>query len=87
MRMSTNCLLDTLRDCPSGLTAKEIADRLGADHSNICSRLSKLAAYGIISKTRARISSDASPCAIYFPLIPPGRPPIQSSYPELANSP
>jgi predicted transcriptional regulator len=87
MRMSTNCLLQTLRDCPSGLTAKEVAHRLGADHSNIGSRLSKLAAYGIISKTRGRIASDASPCAIYFPPAPNTARPIQNSCRELANSP
>jgi predicted transcriptional regulator len=86
MRMSTDCLLETLRGCPSGLTAKEVADRLGADQSNIGSRLSKLAAYGIISKTRGRIASAASPCAIYFPPTPPGRPPVQNPCRELANS-
>jgi hypothetical protein len=87
MRKSTNRILETLHGCPSGLTAKQVADRLSADLKNIGSRLSKLAAYGIISKTRGRIASDASPCAIYFPLTPPGPLPIQNSYPELANSP
>ena len=87
MRKSTNRILETLRACPSGLTAKEVADQLGADHSNIGSRLSKLAAYGIISKTRGRIASDASPCAIYFPpTLPAGRSSIQNSCGELANS-
>jgi hypothetical protein len=37
---------------PNGLTSNEIAERLGATAGNISSRLSKLAAYGIISKTR-----------------------------------
>src|SRR5260221_8762113 len=63
---STNRILEILQDCPSGLSANEVADRLGATVSNVGSRLSKLAAYGIIKKTRGRIASDASPCAIYF---------------------
>jgi hypothetical protein len=86
MRMSTNRLLETLRRCPSGLTAKEVADQLGADQSNIGSRLSKLAAYGIISKTRGRTSSAASPCAIYFPLTAPGPSPIKNLCRELGTS-
>jgi predicted transcriptional regulator len=61
----TDRILETLRSCPCGLTAKEVAFRLGATVSNISSRLSKLAAYGIIVKTRGRIAHDASPCAIY----------------------
>ena len=61
----TDRILEILRSCPYGLTAKEVAGRLGATVSNISSRLSKLAAYGIIIKTRGRIAHDASPCAIY----------------------
>ena len=49
MKRSTDRILEILQDCPAGLTAKEVADRLGASPSNIGSRLSKLAAYGIIS--------------------------------------
>jgi len=63
---STDRILEILQDCPYGLTAKEVADRLGAARSNIGSRLRKLAAYGVIKRTRGRIASDASPCAIYF---------------------
>jgi Fe2+ or Zn2+ uptake regulation protein len=63
---SRNRILEILQDCPSGLTAKEVADRLGATVSNTGSGLSKLAAYGIIKMTRGRIASDTSPCAIYF---------------------
>jgi DNA-binding Lrp family transcriptional regulator len=76
MKKSTNRLLETLQSCPSGLTAKEVADRLGASPSNVGSRLSKLAAYGIIKKTRGRIASDGSPCAIYFVETPARRPAI-----------
>jgi predicted transcriptional regulator len=41
-----------LQESPSGLTSNEIAERLGATAGNISSCLSKLAAYGIIGKTR-----------------------------------
>jgi transcriptional regulator len=61
----TDRIVEILRSCPYGLTAKEVAIRLGATASNISSRLSKLAAYGIITKTRGRIAHDASRCAIY----------------------
>jgi transcriptional regulator len=61
----TDRILEILRSCPYGLTAKEVASRLGATASNISSRLSKLAAYGIIVKTRGRIAHNVSPCAIY----------------------
>jgi hypothetical protein len=58
-------ILNILRTTPSGLTAKEVADRLGSTPSNIGSRLSKLAAYGVIKRTRGRVVPHASPCAIY----------------------
>jgi hypothetical protein len=61
----TDRILEILRSCPYGLTAKEVAGRLDATASNISSRLSKLAAYGVIIKTRGRIAHDASPLAIY----------------------
>jgi len=61
----TDRILEILRGCPYGLTAKEVAGRLDATAGSISSRLSKLAAYGIITKTRGRIEHDASPLAIY----------------------
>ena len=61
----TDRILEILQGCPYGLTAKEIADRLGVTLNNISSGLSKLAAYGIIKKTRGRIAHNAPPCAIY----------------------
>jgi DNA-binding Lrp family transcriptional regulator len=67
----TERILEILRGCPYGLTAKEVADRLGATAGNISSRLSKLAAYGIIRKTRGRIAHDAPACAIYNAPSPP----------------
>jgi DNA-binding transcriptional regulator GbsR (MarR family) len=47
-----NCVTAMLRVSPGGLTAKDIAERLGTTAGNISSRLSKLAAYGIIGKAR-----------------------------------
>jgi len=47
-------ILGILRGCPCGLTTKEIAERLGVTPGNISSRLSKLAAYGIIKRPGAK---------------------------------
>jgi DNA-binding NarL/FixJ family response regulator len=48
--MLTHRILEILQTCRYGLTAKEIAERLGVTASNISSRLSKLAAYGVVRK-------------------------------------
>jgi len=48
------CITAILQGSPNGLTSDEIAEHLGATAANISSRLSKLAAYGIIGKTRYR---------------------------------
>jgi predicted transcriptional regulator len=64
-------VVEILQSSPCGLTATEVAERLGRTADNIGSRLSKLAAYGIIKKTRGRISNKASLCAIYYPLTTP----------------
>jgi len=40
-----------LHESPNGLTSNQIAERLGVTAGNISSRLSKLAAYGIIRKS------------------------------------
>ena len=45
-------IITILRGSPNGLTSNEIAERLGATGGNLSSRLSKLAAYGIIGKSR-----------------------------------
>ena len=47
-------IIAILQESPNGLTSNEIAERLGATAGNISSCLSKLAAYGIIGKTRYR---------------------------------
>ena len=41
-------IIAILQGSPNGLTSNEIAERLGATAGNISSRLSKMAAYGII---------------------------------------
>jgi hypothetical protein len=43
-------IIAILHGSPNGLTSNEIAARLGATAGNISSRLSKLAAYGIIGR-------------------------------------
>jgi predicted transcriptional regulator len=58
-------IIEMLRDFPNGLTTREVAERFGETPGNISSKLSKLAAYGIIGKARGRIISDGSPGAIY----------------------
>jgi DNA-binding IscR family transcriptional regulator len=45
-------IIELLRGCPSGLTSKDIAKLLGTSPVNLSSRLSKLAAYGIIDQVR-----------------------------------
>ena len=45
-------IIALLQGSPNGLTSHEIAERIGATAGNISSRLSKLAAYGIIGKVR-----------------------------------
>jgi DNA-binding Lrp family transcriptional regulator len=45
-------IIALLQGSPNGLSSQEIAERIGATAGNISSRLSKLAAYGIIGKVR-----------------------------------
>ena len=47
-----NRIIHILRSCPNGLSSKDIAERLGTTQRNLSSRLSKLAAYGIIGRVR-----------------------------------
>jgi hypothetical protein len=47
------CIIEMLHGCPNGLTAMEIGQRLGVTAGSISSRLSKMAAYGIIGRARA----------------------------------
>ena len=70
-------ILAVLCSSPYGLTATEIADRIGTTPGNISSRLSKLVAYGTIKRTQGKIAPNSPLCAIYK------APPIAS---ETANS-
>jgi len=45
-------IIAILRRSPNGLTSNEIAELVGLTANNTSSRLSKLAAYGIIDKVR-----------------------------------
>ena len=49
-----NRVIEILRSCPNGLTTKDIAERLGTTTVSLSSRLSKLAAYGILVRFVAR---------------------------------
>jgi len=50
---------------PYGLTAKEVADRLGTTPGNVSSTLSKLAAYGRIQRTSGQAGTSVRRAAIY----------------------
>jgi GTP-sensing pleiotropic transcriptional regulator CodY len=63
-------IIEILRGCPSGLTSQEVADRLGIARSNISSRLSKLAAYGVICKVQGTLTSHGTKGAVYRALTP-----------------
>jgi predicted transcriptional regulator len=69
----TDRILYILGGSPSGLTAGEVAKRMDRTVGNISSRLSKLAAYGVINKTRGRTAHDAPLCSIYKAPISKGR--------------
>jgi DNA-binding Lrp family transcriptional regulator len=53
-------IIAILRGSPNELTSNEIAELLGPTAKNMSSRLSKLAAYGIISKVRHSCGPRAS---------------------------
>jgi CRP-like cAMP-binding protein len=60
-----NRIIHILRGCPNGLTSKDIAERLGTTRRNLSSRLSKLAAYGIIGRVRGTVADHGTKGAIY----------------------
>ena len=60
-----NRIIHILRGCPNGLTSKDIAERLGTTRRNLSSRLSKLAAYGIIDRVRGTVAEHGTKGAIY----------------------
>lgn len=61
----SNRIIDILRSCPNGLTSKDLAERLGTTQRNLSSRLSKLAAYGIIGRVRGTVAEHGANGAIY----------------------
>jgi hypothetical protein len=58
-------ICEILRLEPNGLPATEVARLLGASSENINSRLSKLAAYGVLHKIPGRTESNVHRCTIY----------------------
>ena len=60
-----NRIIHILRGCPNGLTSKDIAERLGTTRRNLSSRLSKLAAYGIIDRVRGTVAERGTKGAVY----------------------
>jgi DNA-binding transcriptional regulator GbsR (MarR family) len=71
----SNCIIAMLRASPNELTAKDIAEHLGMTAGNISSRLSKLAAYGIIGKAHSAVVRHGSRGTVYqAPSDDPGQP-------------
>jgi DNA-binding transcriptional regulator GbsR (MarR family) len=64
-------VVEILRCCPYGLTAKDVAERLGTTPSKISSGLSKLVAYGVVKRTLGRVAPHDVPRAIYETITPP----------------
>jgi predicted transcriptional regulator len=56
----SDAVIAMLRDAPHGLTSKDIAARMGTTAGSISSRLSKLAAYGIIGRERGALVGPGS---------------------------
>ena len=65
MSKQADRICEILRSEPNGLSAREVARLLGASSKNINSRLSKLAAYGLLHKIPGRTGSNIHRCAMY----------------------
>jgi predicted transcriptional regulator len=59
-------IIEILLGCPRGLSSTQVADRLGTARSNMSSRLSKLAAYGIICKMQGTLAEHGTKGAVYL---------------------
>ena len=59
-----NRVIEILRSCPNGLTPRTLLT-LGTTTVSLSSRLSKLAAYGIIGKIRGTLASHGTKGAVY----------------------
>jgi predicted transcriptional regulator len=58
-------IIEMLRASQNGLTSNDIAARLGTTAGSLSSRLSKLAAYGIIGKARRPLDRNGSRATVY----------------------
>jgi DNA-binding MarR family transcriptional regulator len=58
-------IIELLRASPDGLTSNDIAARLGTTGGNLSSRLSKLAAYGIIGRVRRPLDRNGPRATVY----------------------
>ena len=58
-------IIEILRSYPDGLTTRDIAMRLGTTAGNVSSRLSKLAAYGVIDKVQGTMALHGTKGAVY----------------------
>ncbi len=61
-------IIEMLRASPNGLTSNDLAARLGTSAGNLSSRLSKLAAYGLIGKARRPLDRNDSRATVYHAL-------------------
>ena len=78
-------IIEILRSCPSGLSTKDIAVRLGTTVSNVSSRLSKLATYGVIGKVRGTLAIHGTKGAVYRALRTIRRTRVQSSSSQILD--
>ena len=58
-------VIELLRAAPNGLTTKDIAERLGTTAGALSSRLSKLAAYGVIANVRGTVGTHGARGNVY----------------------
>jgi DNA-binding IclR family transcriptional regulator len=63
-------IIDILEASPTGLTSKDIAAHLGVTAGSLSSRLSKLAAYGVIGKAPRRSGCAGTRATVYEALRP-----------------
>jgi DNA-binding transcriptional regulator GbsR (MarR family) len=65
MTQFSDLIIEMLRASPNGLTSNDLAARLGTSAGNLSSRLSKLAAYGVIGKARRPLDRNDSRATVY----------------------
>ena len=72
MTQFSDRIIEMLRASPNGLTSNDLAARLGTSAGNLSSRLSKLAAYGIVGKARRPPDRNGSRATVYQALCDGG---------------